>query len=230
MGLDISVIRTPKNIDLEAVYAIREAIESGYDWYLGDDKDSRSKKWVELKDKCRSLTKQDVLAHISEPKDLVKCINDMTDSDFNIYLCWIVSSISPHQDGNTHLNFDYDKLPGRTIFDARSWNLKDLFTQCEVSGKTERPCGDSILEVDPDKVCVMWKNWRRMSFKISLSKWIGYFSERVGFNILQDCLEELGVKDTFVGSLDVKWYMKYIGETAKATMDEDCRLWLVSSY
>ena len=42
--------------------------------------------------------------------------------------------------------------------------------------------------------------------------------------------EELGVKDTFVGSLDVKWYMKHIGETAKETMDEDCRLWLVSSY
>ena len=230
MGLDISVIRTPKSIDLEEIYALKDAIEHGFCWYLGDDKEKRAEKWKELKDKCQTLTKEDILKNISGPEDLVKCLWNMTDSNFNVYLRWIVDSISDHEDGNTHLNFDYDKLPGKTIFDACSWNLKDLFTQCEVSGKGPRPCGDSILEVDPDKVCVMWENWRRMSFKISVAKWSGYVSERVGFNILRDCLEELGVNDTFVGSLDVKWYMKYIGETAKETMDEDCRLWLVSSY
>lgn len=230
MGLDISIIKTPRCIDLAKIYAVREAVVGGFPWYLGDDKSQRAARWTELKDKCKSLTKDEVLANASGPEDLVNTIKQMPDGEFNDCMSWIVGSISPHQDGNTHLNFDYDKLPGRTIFDARSWNLKDLFTQCEVSGKSPRPCGDSILEVDPDKVCVMWENWRRMSFKISVAKWIGYFSERVGFNILQDCLEELGVKDTFVGSLDVKWYMKYIGEVAKETMDEDCRLWLVSSY
>lgn len=230
MGLDISIIKTPRSIDLAKIYAVREAVVVGFPWYLGDDRSQRAARWTELKDKCKSITKDEVLANAAGPKELVATIKQMSDGEFNDCMSWIVGSISPHQDGNTHLNFDYDKLPGRTIFDSCSWNLKDLFTQCEVSVKSPRPCGDSILEVDIDKVCVMWENWRRMSFKISVAKWIGYFSERVGFNILRDCLEELGVKDTFVEFSDVKWYMQHIGETAKETMDEDCRLWLVSSY
>lgn len=235
MGLDVSIIKTPRNIDLAKIYAVKEAVVEGFPWYLGEDKGQRAAKWTELKDKCKSLTKDEVLASVLEPKvlepeDLVATIKQMSDSEFNDCLSWIVSSISPYQDGNTHLDFDYDKLPGRTIFDSCSWNLKDLFAQYEISGKTLRPCGDFILEVDPDKVCVMWEKWKRMSFKISVAKWIGYFSERVGFNILRDCLDDLGVADKYVEFSDVKWYMKHIKEAATSSIDEDCRLWLISSY
>ena len=230
MGLDISIIKTPRSIDLAKIYAVREAVEEGFSWYLGDDRSQRAAYWTELKDKCKSLTKDQVLANVSEPKDLIATIKKMSDVEFNTCLFWIIDSISPHQDGNTHLSFDCNKLPGRTIFDSCSWNLKDLFAQCEVSSETLRPCGDFILEIDIDKVCAMWERWKRMSFKISVAKWIGYFSKRVGFNILRDCLDELGVRDTFVEFSDVRRYMKHIGDTVKETLDEDCRLWLVSSY
>ena len=232
MGLDISIIKTPRSIDLAKIYAVREAVVEGFPWYLGDDKSQRAARWTELKDKCKSLTKEQVLANVSEPEDLVNTIKQMSDDEFNDCLSWIVSSISPHQDGNTHLDFDYDKLPGRTIFDSCSWNLKELFAQCKMEDDNSLyPCGDFILEIDPDKVCVMWKKWKRMSFKISVAKWIGYFSKRIGFNILRDCLEELEVKDTLVVDFsDVRWYMKHIEEVATSSIDEDCRLWLVSSY
>lgn len=230
MGLDISIIKTPRSIDLAKIYAVREAVEEGFSWYLGNDKSQRAAHWTELKDKCKSLTKDQVLANVSKPEDLIATIKKMSDVEFNTCLFWIIDSISPHQDGNTHLSFDYNRLPGRTIFDSCSWNLKDLFTQCEVSSETLRPCGDFILEIDIDKVCAMWERWKRMSFKISVAKWIGYFSKRVGLNILRDCLDELGVRDTFVEFSDVRRYMKHIGDTVKETLDEDCRLWLVSSY
>ena len=236
MGLDISVIRTPKTIDLEEIYALLEAIESGYDWYLGDDQDKRQEKWIELKDKCRSLTKQDVLGHISvpivpaRPKDLVKCINDMTDSDFNTYLAWIVSSIAKHEDGNTHLNFDYDNLPGKTIFDSCSWNLYDIFKECRKNNRPLKPCGDSIQEIDPYRVWKTWNRWNAQTVNLWLAKWIGCFSERIGFNILGDCLKELGIEDAFVSLQDMKHYKESIKKVVDETFDTEDRLWLVASY
>ncbi len=230
MGLDMSVIRTPKNIDLEEIYALLEAIESGYDWYLGDDKGKRQEKWVELKDKCKSLTKDDVLAHTSDPEDLVKCLNRISDSDFNTYLCWIVSSITNHEDGNTHLNFDYGNLPGKTIFDSCSWNLYDLFKECRKDGRTLKPCGDFITEIEPYRVWLMGKRWNSKSVALLLAKWIGYFSSRVGYNILNDCLNELGVKDMFVDFQDMKHYHESIRKVVDETFGTNDRLWLVASY
>ena len=42
MGLDISIIKTPKSINLAKIYAVREAVEEGFSWYLGDDKSQRA--------------------------------------------------------------------------------------------------------------------------------------------------------------------------------------------
>lgn len=230
MGLDISVVRTPKNIDLEEIYAVRDAVESGFYWYLGDDKEKRAEKWKELKDKCKSLTKADILTNISGPEDLVKCLKQIPDDVFATCLAWVVASIAEHQDGNTHLFFDYDKLPGKTVFDSCSWNLQELFLQCKVDGKALRPCGDGIVEIDPDKVCAMYENWKGKSFKLWLAKWIGYCSERIGFNILVDCMRELGVKDEFVDFSDAKHYAACIKKAVDETLDTDERLWLISSY
>lgn len=230
MGLDISVIRTPKSIDLEEIYALREAIENGFCWYLGDEKEKRAEKWKELKDKCQTLTKDDILKNISGPEDLVKCLVRMRDSDFNVYLRWIVDSISDHEDGNTHLNFDYDKLPGKTIFDSCSWNLYDLFKECRKDGRTLKPCGDFICEIEPYRVWLMGKRWNSKSVALWLAKWIGYFSSRVGYNILNDCLNELGVRDMFVDFQDVKHYKESIEKVVHATYGTNFRLWLVASY
>ena len=230
MGLDMSVIRTPKSIDLEEIYALREAIESGFCWYLGDEKEKRAEKWKELKDKCQTLTKDDILRNISGPEDLVKCLVRMRDSDFNVYLRWIVDSISDHEDGNTHLNFDYDKLPGKTIFDSCSWNLYDLFKECRKDNRPLKPCGDFITEIDPYRVWIMGENWNARSIDLWLAKWIGYFSQRIGFRILGDCMRDLKVKDAFVDFQDVKHYQESIRKVVKETMDTEDRLWLVASY
>lgn len=230
MGLDISVIRTPKSIDLEEIYALKDAIENGYCWYLGDDKEKRAEKWVELKEKCKSLTKEDILANIAGPGDLVKCLKQISSSDFNIYLRWVVDSISDHEDGNTHLNFDYDKLPGKNLFDSCSWNLYNMFKDCKKDNKLLKPCGEFIQEIDPYKVWVMHENWNARSLEITLAKWIGYVSERIGFRILGDCLRELNVEDVYVDFQDVKHYQESIKKVVKDSTDSDDRLWLIASY
>lgn len=230
MGLDISVIRTPRNIDLEEIYAVRDAVESGFSWYLGPDATKRAEKWRELKDKCKSLTKDSILANIAGPEDLVAFLKQIPEDRFNFCLAWVIGSVSDHEPGNTHLNFDYDMLPGRTIFDSCSWNLRDLFLNCKKYGKSLHPCGDGVVEIDPDKVCAMYEKWSGKSFKLWLANWIGYFSKRVGFNILLDCLRELGVRDAFVDFIEARHYKECIKRTVDETLDTDERLWLVSSY
>jgi hypothetical protein len=230
MGLDISVIRTPKSIDLEEIYALREVIENGFCWYLGDEKEKRAEKWKELKDKCQTLTKDDILKNISGPEDLVKCLNHISDSNFNVYLRWIVDSISDHEDGNTHLNFDYDKLPGTTILDSCSWNLYDLFKECRRDNRPLKPCGDFIREIDPYRVWVMGEKWNGKVLEFGIATWIGYFFQKIGYRILVDCLKDLKVNDPFVDFIDVKHYQESIRKVVKETMDTEDRLWLVASY
>lgn len=230
MGLDISIVVTPKELDLEKLYAVLDAVENGFYWYLGDDQGGRAEKWKELKAKCQSLTKEDVLRNISGPEDLVKCLDDMSDSDFEEYMGFVFGSIAKHEDGNTHLFFNRDKLPGWDVFDSCSWNLRDLFLDCKKDGRTLRPCGDFVCELDPYRIWDMERKWQRKSFKFWLAKWIGYFSERVGFNILGSCLNELGVKDSFVDIQEVEYYKSCMEKVVRETKDTNHRIWLVSSY
>ena len=230
MGLDVSVVVTPKELDLEELYAVKDTVEHGFYWYLGDDKEKRAEKWKELKAKCESLTKEDILRNISGPDDLVKCLRGISDEKFGKYLEMIVASISDHEDGNTHLNFDYDKLPGKDIMDSCSWNLRDLFLECKKWGRVLRPCGDFIYELDGYKIWAMAERWNEQKFKMKVAKWIGYVSNRIGFNILADCLRELGVKDVFVDFADAENYQEKIQQVAKGILDNNDRYWLVSSY
>ena len=55
MGLDISVMRTGKDIDLGQLYTIHNAIVEGMDWYLGDDKSQRKETYLRLKEKALFL-------------------------------------------------------------------------------------------------------------------------------------------------------------------------------
>jgi hypothetical protein len=232
MGLDISIIRTTKDIDLGDLYAIKEAVETGYDWYLGrKGKESDLETWKELKAKCKSITKNDLLEHIrSGDQHLVKQLEEIPESKFNEYLAMIYDSISEHEDGNTHLNFDYDKLPGTDIFNSCSWNLRALFLECKKNQTMNNQCGDFIYELDEYKIWNMAERWRRMSFKLKLARWIGYFSKRVGYNILRDCLQDLGVEDAFVDFQDARHYQRGILKVARDVLDSNNRYWIVSSY
>lgn len=229
MGLDVSVLVTPKELDLEELYAVKDTVEHGFYWYLGNDKEKVADRWKELKSKCESLTKDDILRNISGPDDLVMCLKGMSNETFDKYMEMIVASIPEHEDGNTHLNFDYDKLPGKDIMDSCSWNLRDLFLECKKVGCL-RPCGDFICELDGYKVWAMAEKWKEQKFKMKVAKWIGYFSQRIGYNILGDCLRELGVRDVFVEFSDAEMYMENIQKVAKGILDNDDRYWLVSSY
>lgn len=229
MGLDVSVVAAPGEIDLEGLYAVREAVEIGFLWYLGDDKEKRAEKWRELKDKCTTITRESLLVNIGGPEGLVQCLRGMSDEKFNEYKSWVVASISDHKDGNTHLSFDYDKLPGRSLMDSCSWNLHGLFKNCEKSRRTLRPCGDFIRELDPRKVRAMSLRWRRKALKMWLAKWIGYFAPQAGYRILGDCLCDLDVEDTCVDFKEVEHYKTAISKVARSIKDGE-RLWLVASY
>jgi hypothetical protein len=76
----------------------------------------------------------------------------------------------------------------------------------------------------------MADKWSSKRFKMWLAKWIGYFSNRIGFNILCDCLRELGVKDAFVDFSDAENYQEQIQKVAKGILENEDRYWLISSY
>lgn len=234
MGLDISVIRTPKGIDLAQVYAVREAVEDGFDWYLGNEHGNRARKWNELKAMAGGLRKDGIIEALKakgvEKEELIAYLEDIPSGKFDMYLSYVVDSISPHQDGNTHLFFDYDRLPGVSLADSCSWNLRDLLMGCAVEGAPKYN-HTYICELEPAKVIMLAEKWSGQRLKMFLAKWIGMlFSPHTGFRILHDVLRRVGVADAFVDYMEAEHYRDFVESIARNIEDNDDRVWLVSSY
>lgn len=231
MGLDISVMRTGKDIDLVQLYTIRNAIVDGMDWYLGDDKPQRRENYVRLKEKALLLSREKVLNDVDVPDSTKKFLEEIDKDRFSIYLSWVVGSISNFVDeNNTHLEFDFDLLPGITVLDSCSWNLKDIFEQCAREDGAKYPDGDFTVELDLGKIQEMDKRWRKKGWKMKLAKAVEWFSPVVGSRIANDCAQDLGISDYFIEPRDLLYYKGEIEKVAKFMNESNDRLWLVSSY
>jgi hypothetical protein len=232
MGLDISVVRTPKVFDLHQIYAIHNAVEEGFNWYLGDDTNKREEKYEELREKVLCLNRQKVLDTVTEPKELVDYLNGMNSNEFALSLAWVVGSVKKHEKGNTHLFFDSDLFPGVSLFDGISWNLHDLFADCASDkNPNPNPNGDFLMELDPAKVKELAKKWNKWSFvlKTGFAKWIGFFLPETGERIRLDAIKDMGLKDDFVDFSALEYYRRSLNTVANGIQDGD-RVWLISSY
>ena len=232
MGLDISVMRSGKDIDLGQLYTIRNAIVDGMDWYLGDDKSQRKETYLRLKETALFLSREKVLKDVDVPISTREFLTEIDKNKFAIYLSWVVGSISDFVDeNNTHLSFDWDLLPGITVLDSCSWNLKDIFNRCaKEDGRAKYPDGDFIVELDLGKILEMDRLWRKKGWKMKLAKVVEWFSPIVGSRIVNDCAEDFGLNDKFVNADDLLYYRGEIEKVAKFMNESNDRLWLVSSY
>ena len=229
MGLDISVIRTGKNIDLGQLYAIRNAVADGMDWYLGDDKSQRHGNYLRLKDKAFLLSRENVLSDADVSDSTRKFLSTIGEGQFAIYLSWVVDSISDFVDeNNTHLEFDFDLLPGTAVVESCSWILKDIFGRC--AKETTYPGGDFIVELDIGKVSEENARWRKNGWKMKLAKMVEWFSPESGCRIADDCCGDLGISNHWVEPKDLLYYRREIEKTVGFVNENHDRLWLVSSY
>ena len=231
MGLDISVMRTGKDIDLGQLYAIRNAIVDGMDWYLGDDKTQRKEKYLRLKEKALFLSREKVLNDVDVPDSTKKFLEGIDKDKFATYLSWIVGSIANFVDeNNTHLSFDWDLLPGITVLDSCSWNLKDIFDRCAREDGTSYPDGDFIVELDIGKIAKVNAKWKKKGWKMKLANVVEWFFPIAGCRIANDCAKDLGINDYFIEPRDMLYYKGEIDKVAKFMNPDLDRLWLVSSY
>ena len=230
MGLDISIVRTCKDMDLGHLYTIRNAVVHGMDWYLGDDKSLRMKNHHRLTKKALVLNREKVLKEVDVHDSTRKFLRDIDKDQFAIYLSLVVGSISDFSSSdNTHLSFDFDLLPGVTVLDSCSWNLKGIFNGCAKDG-SRYPDGDFIVELDPQKISDENARWRKKGWQMNLAKVIGWFSPVVGSRISVDCAKDLGVEDCLVEPRELLYYRGEIEKVAMTAKKSNDRLWLVSSY
>ena len=231
MGLDISVLRCPRTIDLGRVYAVRDAIDENFDWYLGNDNSGRLAKYKELKEFAKGLDKMKVLKAVlaKERTELHKYLSEIEDGEFADCISWVIASIQPHEDGNTHLFFDYEKLPGREIVYSCSWGLRGNLYKCALANKDDNPNGDGVVELDVDAVKNLAREWHKMGFKIKFAKWVGFFLPNAGGRILDDCMKDLGMEDMCHDARELLYFRREIEKVANEVGESD-RLWLVSSY
>ena len=229
MGFDMSIVRSAKDIDLGQLYAIRDAVANGMDWYLGDDKEKRHEKYLALKQKALCMSREKVLSDAKIDEKTRNYLSEMDRNMFATYLSYVIGSIEDFTDkNNTHMVFGWDMLPEVTVLDSCSWNLKDIFEQCAIP--SDNPDRETIVELDLNKVEETNKKWQKKGFKLKLAKWIGYFFPDAGCRMTQDCMRELGLNDYWIEINDLLYYKNEIDKVAKFIQPSNDRLWLVSSY
>lgn len=229
MALDMSIIRGPRGMDFAQLYAVREAVVDGFDWYLGDDKSKRHEQYLAFKEKALCMSREKVLADAMIDEKLKEYLSEMDRMMFATYLSYTIGSIEDFVDeNNTHMEFDWDMLPGVTVIDSCSWNLKDIFEQCALP--SDNPNREFIVELDLNKVADANKKWQKKGWKLNLTKWLGYFFPNVGSRMAMDCMRELGLNDYWIEINDLIYYRNEIEKVAKFMQPSNDRLWLISSY
>jgi hypothetical protein len=229
MALDMSIVRGPRGMDFAQLYTVRDAVVNGMDWYLGDDKEKRQERYLELKQKALCMSREKVLSDAKIDEKTRNYLSEMDRNMFATYLSYVIGSIEDFADkNNTHMVFDWDMLPGVTVIDSCSWNLKDIFERCAKPG--DHPDRETIVELDLGKIEELNKVWQKRGFKLKLTKWIGYFFPNVGYRMAKDCMVELGLNDYWIEINDLLYYREEIEKVAKFMQPSNDRLWLVSSY
>ena len=236
MGLDASVVKNTNGIDLNEFYSIRNAVENGFDWYLGDDKTNRMAKYEELKSKVFALTKKEIVDAVSSKpddfsKEFVDYLENISNSSWKACIEWLELSIGKHEPENTHLNFEWEKAPEHSIVDFCSWNFRNVLLDCTKPNKGFRPNGDTLEELDPELVKKTCKKFRFKTPKIILAKWLGYFFPEVKERMLRDITYELGLGgECYVDAEDLLTWKDWLKEICGNLESYPVRYWLVSSY
>ena len=227
MGLDMTVAQTTKDIDLISMYHIMNVVNDGFDWHLGTDR-SRKYDIFHIKSiQISTLTKNDVLEKIQDDDDKkYSHLKNLSDDEFAKYLKYLYNAIGDFHIENSHLFFDYDKLPGDSLLDSCSWGLRDLiYYNCITDTITSSD--DSIVEIDKDKLSSLAKKWKRFGRKLKLIKFIWYIYPEMAERMFNDwfdsnCIMEYDINECI-------YIANQLNELVKK-VDKTSRLWLISSY
>jgi hypothetical protein len=229
MGLETIVVETDAHINLSDLYRVKEAVEDVFDWYLGNDITKKLDKFIALRTKASKLTKQEILDALKtkhgEDSPTYAMFNSIPDRDVEDYLKMLNDAIGEFREDNSHLFFEWEKLPEKELATTCSYNLHELLFEC-----AWRVYKNDVSELGYDKLKGLYERLNAKSFKFKLTKWIGYFFPSVADRMVQDMCHELGIDvDCWIDVNDLIYYrdeLKGIVDNA----DTDKRLWLVSSY
>ena len=225
----MTVVETDVNINLSDLYRVKDAVEEAFDWYLGNDIKAKLDKFIALQTKASKLTYDEVLSALvekfGEDSDEVAMFKSVPKLDVEEYLKMLYNSIGDFREDNSHLFFEWDKLPGKDITFSCSYNLFELVFDGAV-----RVYKNSVSEISLDKLKKILEKLKEKSFKFKLNKWIGYFFPSVADRMVRDMCEELGIeRDYWIDVNDLIYYRDELEKIVNEA-DPEKRLWVVSSY
>lgn len=229
MGFEMTVVETDVNINLSDMYRVKEAVEDAFDWYLGTDIKAKLDKFIALQTKARNLTYDEVLTALNEKfgedSNEVKMFKSVHKLDVAEYLKMLYNAIGDFREDNSHLFFDWEKLPGKDITFSCSYNLYELIFDAAM-----RVYKNDVAEISLDKLKHILDKLTSKSFKFKMTKWIGYFFPGVAERMVRDMCEELGIdRDYWIEVNDLIYYRDELAKIVKDVNPEK-RLWVVSSY
>lgn len=224
MGLDMTVAQTTRDIDLISMYHIMDVVNNGFEWYLGTDKSKKQDIFYTKMLHISMLTKSEVLDKVKEDKHYH--LKNLPDDQFAKYLNYLYNAVGEFNIENSHLFFDYDKLPMDSLLDSCSWTLRDLiYYNCAMN--TIISAEDTIVEIDKNKLSSLAKKWRRFGRKLKFIKYIWFVFPGIGERMFYDWLDVNCIMED-----DINEYI-YIANQLKELekkVDKNSRLWLISSY
>ena len=229
MGFEMTVVETDVNINLSDLYRVKDAVEEAFDWYLGSDIKAKLDKFIALQTKASKLTYDEVLSTLvekfGEDSDEVSMFKSVPKLDVEEYLKMLYNSIGDFREDNSHLFFEWEKLPGKDITFSCSYNLFELVFDGAV-----RVYKNSVSEISLDKLKKILEKLKEKSFKFKLTKWIGYFFPSVADRMVRDMCVELGIeRDYWIDVNDLIYYRDELEKIVNEA-DPEKRLWVVSSY
>lgn len=229
MGFEMTVVETDVNINLSDLYRVKDAVEEAFDWYLGSDIKAKLDKFIALQTKASKLTYDEVLSTLvekfGEDSDEVSMFKSVPKLDVEEYLKMLYNSIGDFREDNSHLFFEWDKLPGKDITFSCSYNLFELVFDGAI-----RVYKNSVSEISLDKLKKILEKLNEKSFKFKLTKWIGYFFPSVADRMVRDMCVELGIeRDYWIDVNDLIYYRDELEKIVNEA-DPEKRLWVVSSY
>lgn len=229
MGFEMTVVETDVNINLSDLYRVKDAVEEAFDWYLGNDIKAKLDKFIALQTKASKLTYDEVLSALvekcGEDSEEVSMFKSVPKMDVEEYLKMLYNSIGDFREDNSHLFFEWEKLPGKDITFSCSYNLFELVFDGAV-----RVYKNSVSEISHGKLKKILEKLKEKSFKFKLTKWIGYFFPSVAYRMVRDMCEELGIEhDYWIGVNDLIYYKNELEKIVNEA-DPEKRLWVVSSY
>ena len=232
MGLDISIIQTEPGLDLGRLYAVRNAIEDSFDWTIcAEYPVEKLKKYIRKCEDARNLSKFAIIGS-TEDESTRKFLVTIPDLEFATCVKHVVDSIGEFDERNSHVFFEWDRLPGNDIYDSCSWSMKRMLGECARVGATIPKClGDTLVELDPRRVRVLARKWKKAAWKLTLAKWVGFFSQDAGDRMVDDVCRDLG-EDSLANEMEARdlIYVKdaLVGICRK--LRKGHRLWMTVSY